>query len=143
MEYSINLPENLNNIQNFKTLLERYKDYKSCIRDIKINNILGKKTLLDIDEIHPPIICGFDENLISIARAPLTIEKMYFKLDYNLNILEFKIKYSILRNESGKLIYDLQSSGYKFEIKPKVILDDINPQVVGFYLSTDANLISA
>ena len=46
MEYKIDLHSEINNIQNFKSLLEKYKDYDSCIRDIKISTLLGEKCLL-------------------------------------------------------------------------------------------------
>ncbi len=51
MEYKVILDPELNNIQNFKTLLCKYKDYESCIRDIKINTVLGDKCLFEIEDI--------------------------------------------------------------------------------------------
>ena len=48
MEYKIDLHSEINNIQNFKSLLEKYKDYDYCIRDIKISTLLGEKSLLQI-----------------------------------------------------------------------------------------------
>ena len=53
----VNLKEKYN-LECFKYLLEKYRDYKSIHREIKINSILGKKCQFDITDIYPPLLCN-------------------------------------------------------------------------------------
>lgn len=46
--------ENSYNLESLGTLLSKYRDFKSIYREIKINSLLNKKSLLEIDEINPP-----------------------------------------------------------------------------------------
>lgn len=143
MEYKIDLDEEINNIQNFKSLLERYKDYDSCIRDIKISTLLGDKCLFEIEEINPPLICDFSngsDTLVSLSTSAIIINKLSFKINTDLTILEFKLEYNILETKMGKLVTELQSLGIKLDILPKSIKMGLNNQlqVVGFYINNDS-----
>jgi len=141
MEYIINLHSEINNIQNFQSLLQRWKDYKSCLRDIKISTVLGQKCLYEIEDINPPLVCDFSNNtLTSINQSAISISKLSFKIDTDLTILELKIDYKVLDNtKMGKLVFELQNLGMPLTINPKDMKwgFDKSLQVVGFYIDNE------
>lgn len=142
MEYKIDLHSEINNIQNFKSLLEKYKDYDSCIRDIKISTLLGEKCLFEIEDINPQILCDFSDGtgtLTSIATSAISINKLSFKIDTDLSILELKADYKILETKMGKLVTELQSLGIKLDVRPKILKKglDNSLQIVGFYIDNE------
>lgn len=140
MEYIINLHSEINNIQNFQSLLQRWKDYKSCLRDIKISTVLGQKCLYEIEDINPPLVCDFSNNtLTSINQSAISISKLSFKIDTDLTILELKIDYKVLETKMGKLVFELQNLGIPLTINPKSMKwgFDKSLQVVGFYIDNE------
>ena len=142
MEYKIDLHSEINNIQNFKSLLEKYKDYDSCIRDIKISTLLGEKCLFEIEDINPQILCDLSDGtgtLTSIATSAISINKLSFKIDTDLSILELKADYKILETKMGKLVTELQSLGIKLDVRPKILKKglDNSLQIVGFYIDNE------
>jgi len=142
MDYTIDLHSEINNIGNFKSLLERYKDYDSCIRDIKISTLLGEKCLFEIEDINPPILCDFSDGsdtLISLTTSAVSINKLSFKINTDLSVLELKVDYKILNTKMGKLVNELQSLGIKLRINPKVLKWGLNDslQIVGFYIDNN------
>ena len=140
MEYIINLHSEINNIQNFQSLLQRWKDYKSCLRDIKISTVLGQKCLYEIEDINPPLVCDFSNNtLTSINQSAISISKLSFKIDTDLTILELKIDYKVLDTKMGKLVFELQNLGMPLTINPKDMKwgFDKSLQVVGFYIDNE------
>ena len=137
MEYKIDLHSEINNIQNFKSLLEKYKDYDSCIRDIKISTLLGEKCLFEIEDINPQILCDLSDGtgtLTSLSTSAISINKLSFKIDTDLSILELKADYKILETKMGKLVTELQSLGIKLDVRPNL---DNSLQIVGFYIDNE------
>ena len=123
-------------------MLERYKDYDSCIRDIKISTLLGEKCLFEIEDINPPILCDFSDGsdtLISLTTSAVSINKLSFKINTDLSVLELKVDYKILNTKMGKLVNELQSLGIKLRINPKVLKWGLNDslQIVGFYIDNN------
>jgi len=143
MEYKIDLHSEINNIQNFKSLLEKYKDYDSCIRDIKISTLLGEKCLFEIEDINPQILCDLSDGtgtLTSLSTSVISINKLSFKIDTDLSILELKVDYKILETKMGKLVTELQILGIKLDVVPKILkmgLDN-SVQIVGFYIDNES-----
>jgi len=142
MEYKIDLHSEINNIQNFKSLLEKYKDYDSCIRDIKISTLLGEKCLFEIEDINPQILCDLSDGtgtLTSLSTSAISINKLSFKIDTDLSILELKADYKILETKMGKLVTELQSLGIKLDVRPKILKKglDNSLQIVGFYIDNE------
>jgi len=144
MEYTINLHTEINNIQNFQSVLEKWKDYKSCIRDIKINTVLGQKCLYEIEDTNFPLLCDFSNNhdnlwIMNLSQTAISISKMSFKIDTDLTILELKIDYKVLDTKMGKLVFELQNHGIPLTINPKVMKWGLNKssQVVGFYIDNE------
>jgi len=143
MEYKIDLHSEINNIQNFKSLLEKYKDYDSCIRDIKISTLIGEKCLFEIEDINPQILCDLSDGtgtLTSLSTSVISINKLSFKIDTDLSILELKVDYKILETKMGKLVTELQILGIKLDVVPKILkmgLDN-SVQIVGFYIDNES-----
>jgi len=139
MRYKVQLGNQINKIDNFQLLLEKYKDYKSCIRDIKINTILGKKCLFEVENMSPPIYCDFKSNSeVSLQNLAIKIEKISFIIDSNLEIEDLEICYQVLETKMGKLVNELQSYGIELKINPKIMSYGWrnNTQVEGFYIET-------
>lgn len=100
--------ENSYNLESLGTLLSKYRDFKSIYREIKINSLLNKKSLLEIDEINPPILSGFKSEsnnngfwVQDIKNSSFAIKSMNIILDINLEILEINIEISILETPNG------------------------------------------
>ena len=89
--HPIRIDPNLNKIQNFEYLLKDFKDYKSCIREIKINTLFGEKCLFKLLDIKPSIHCYGKDIEISISG-------LSFKIDSNLKILEMKADINIVKD---------------------------------------------
>jgi hypothetical protein len=96
------------NLESLGTLLSKYRDFKSIYREIKINSLLNKKSLLEIDEINPPILCGFKSEsdnsgfwVQDIKNSSFVIKSMNIILDSNLEIFEISLEISILETPSG------------------------------------------
>ena len=72
MEYIVDLNTHINKLENFQILLEKWGDYKSCIRDIKINQILFMYCLRL--EGTAPSLFGWKPNVLLIYyNRPATI----------------------------------------------------------------------
>lgn len=131
--HPIRIDPNLNKIQNFRYLLEKYKDYKSCIREIKINTLFGKKCLLEVLDIKPGIKCFGKDIEISISG-------LSFKIDNDLKILEMKANIHIIKDYR---LYNIDPIVGEIIISPNysqseivdIRVDDIK-QVSGFRIST-------
>jgi hypothetical protein len=149
MELKINLESEINNINNFKYLLSKYKDFDACIRDIKISTLLGEKCLFEIEDINPPLICEFKDSgryndFTSLNQCAALIDKLSFKIDTDLTIFELKINYKIIDNKMGKLINEIQSLGIKLQILPLLSpgknINGSLEQVSGFYIQKPETL---
>lgn len=137
MELKIDLHSEINNIQNFKYLFEKHRDYDACIRDIKISTLLGQKCLFEIEDIS--LFCDISDGsstLSSLSKSAILINKISFKINTDLTILELKVDYRVLNTKMGKLVKELQSFGIQLEINPKVLKFGIDNslQVMGFYI---------
>lgn len=140
MEYIVHLNSDINNLLNFEHLLSRWKEFKICLRDIKINSILGQKCLYEVEDLPTPLICDFsNNNSVSLNDASITISKLSFKIDTDLTILELKLTYRVLDTKMGKLVSELQNLGIPLTISPKLSKFGTNQsvQVVGFYINNE------
>lgn len=102
--YRIEVTDDIKRLECFEFLLKKYKDYKSCLRDIKINTVLGNKCILNIDEIKPEILCNVKVPDVDLYSTALTINKMSFVIDSNLIISSLKINYEVHGDYKGKKI---------------------------------------
>jgi len=133
MKFSV-VFENTPNIESFKYLLERYKSYKSCLRDLKINSVLGKKSIFEIVDINPHIFCGFDNTVnLGINKCAFGILSLYFTLNDNLDVLNLLIEIEIYKTPMGEVLSKLIEV---IEIHP--IYESSN-HILGFYAKSKEN----
>jgi hypothetical protein len=136
----VNLKEKYN-LECFKHLLEKYRNYKSIYREIKINSILGRKCQFDITEINPPLLCELgipDENISTITNiknVAFRINEISFIIDGELKVNELILNIEILETTNGKLLKNLLESEIDLLIRP-IIKSNF---IVGFYASTEYN----
>ena len=134
MDYQIEITEDISGIESFERILNRYKDFKSCIRDIKINTLLGQKCLFEIEDITSLYMDISPSRDTSLNNSCAIVKKMSFKIDNNMKILSLIISYEILKTKMGKLILELKEQGIQINIKPKLLKPTDISQVLGFYI---------
>jgi len=105
--------ENLHNLECFRNILDKYRDYKSIYRELKINSVLGNKSELEINDIIPPIM-GFMEYNSStftnnLNNLTFIINSMIFVIDKDLNVIKISLDIKILENFSNILTEKTQS----------------------------------
>ncbi len=134
MDCQIEITENISGIESFERILSKYKDYKSCIRDIKINTILGQKCLFEIEDITSLYMDISPSRDTSLNNSCAIVKKLSFKIDHNMKISSLVISYDILKTKMGKLISELKEQGIPINIKPKLLEPTDTSQVLGFYI---------
>jgi hypothetical protein len=146
----VNLREKYN-LESFKHLLEKYRDYKSIYREIKINSILGKKCQFDITEINPPLLCELgisNENIstTNLKNVAFRINEISFIIDGDLEVIELILNIEILETPNGKLLESLINSGIALQINPKIMEWGAIPTkqleqkfIIGFYANYEFN----
>jgi len=104
--------ENFHNLECFKSILEKYRDYKSFHRELKINSLLGNKSQFDINDINPPLMCGLEDDSSSFGTFRLkdsafSINSMSFIVDKDLNVVNISLDIKILETQNGKILLSL------------------------------------
>jgi len=104
--------ENFHNLECFRSILEKYRDYKSFYRELKINSLLGNKSQFDITDINPPLICGFEDDTssfrtFSLQDSAFNIDSMSFIVDKDLNVINISLDIKILETPKGKILLEL------------------------------------
>jgi hypothetical protein len=133
------------NLKCFKYLLEKYRDYKSIYREIRINSILGKKCQFDITEINPPLLCELgicDENIstTNLKNVAFRINEISFIIDNNLEVNELILNIEILETPNGKLLKSLINSGIDLQINPRIMGVKVKQKfIIGFYAYHEYN----
>jgi hypothetical protein len=141
MKVKVNLVESLP-LDCFKGLLQKYRDFISCYRELKINSITGKKSQFEITELNPPIICGFEKEenysfgVFPISRSCFTITSIDMVVNDSLDVVDIYLEINILNTERGKLLSEILEDvefrtckSYKYE---KV------HEVYGFYATSSS-----
>ena len=93
--------ENFHNLECFRNILEKYRDYKSFYRELKINSLLGNKSQFDIDDINPPLVCGFENDtssfrVFSLKDSAFFVNSMSFVVDKDINVIKISLDIKIL-----------------------------------------------
>jgi hypothetical protein len=137
--------ENFHNLECFRNILEKYRDYKSFYRELKINSLLGNKSQFDIDDIDPPIICGFEEDQLSFGTFRLkdsafSVESMSFIVDKDLNVIKIDLNINMLETINGKTLLNLLKIGHliDFRIVTSHYMDHY--EIVGFQACSKSKL---
>ena len=104
--------ENYYNLESFKKILEKYRDYKSFYRELKINSLLGNKSQFDIEEIYPPIIGGFEDSTVfqstfRLKESAFSINSMSFIVDKDLKVINISLDIKLLETPNGKILKEI------------------------------------
>lgn len=136
---NVNLKEKYN-LECFKHLLEKYRDYKSIYREIKINSILGKKCQFDITDIYPPLLCNLGtDNHSSNVLITTDLKSVAFKINEitliinsDLEVENIMVDIEILETLNGKILESL----IELAVINPVVMQSIDEYfIVGFYAS--------
>jgi hypothetical protein len=142
MEITVKLDEFLP-LDDFKKLLEKYRDFRSCYRELKINSITGKKSQFEICELNPPIICGLEEQQLPteeinfrLKDSAFSIMSMLFIVDHNLYVTKINLQINILNTPCGKILLNLLEIGHTVDFRVvKLNFSDIQ-EITGFQACT-------
>ena len=126
------------NLECFKHLLEKYSDYKSIYREIKINSILGKKCQFEITDIVPPLLCnlGTDNHssntllTTNLKNIAFKINEMTLIVNSDLEVENIMIDIKILETPNGKILENLIDL---VVINPVIMKSTSEYFIVGFY----------
>ena len=132
-EYTIT---NINNISDYDPLLSKYSNYKSFLRDIKLNTFFNKKSQLTIDEIKPPIICGFKEKVsnsgyFDLKNSVIIIRYISIIIDKNLLTEKTIVKFEILDTPNGDFLKNIINNNLNYKILPNIF----DNKIYGFYIT--------
>jgi hypothetical protein len=102
------------NLECLNNLLEKYRDFKSIYREIKINSVLNTKSLLEIDQLYPPILGGFKNEesdngfwINDIRNSSFSIEKMMITIDNSMEISNIDLEINIIDSKIGKSMLEM------------------------------------
>lgn len=139
--------ENFHNLECFKNILEKYRDYKSFYREIKINSLLGNKSQFDITDMNPPLICGLDtissdEYSFRLKDSTFSINSMSFVVDKDLNVIKINLDINILETPNGKILLNLLEIGHTIDFRV-VILHSYNYYEINGFQACSKSKLSA
>jgi hypothetical protein len=114
--------ENFHNLECFRNILEKYRDYKSFYRELKINSLLGNKSQFDIDDINPPLICGFEDDTssfrnFSLKDSAFSVNSMSFVVDKDINVTKITLDIKILETSKGKILLSILEIGHSIDFR--------------------------
>lgn len=138
MKYEVKLQSDIQKLTCFEYIFNKYQGYQSCIREIRINTILGKKCEFLIDKINPPLLCNYIESIDEILNLERNINKLIlinsisFIIDDNLNINKLYLEFDYIEDDIQKLL-----TNNIIEILPKVT--NYKNQIIGFYINPIPN----
>jgi hypothetical protein len=136
--------ENTFNLESFKKILEKYSNYKSFYRELKINSLLGKKSQFDIQDIKPVIFGGFEDDKINattfrIKESAFSISSISFVVDKYLNVNKISLDIEILQTTHGEILSKLINF---VDFRPEVIYYKEYYEVIGFVACNNSKLVS-
>ena len=118
--------ENFHNLECFRNILEKYRDYKAFYRELKINSLLGNKSQFDIDDINPPLVCGFENDtssfrVFSLKDSAFFVNSMSFVVDKDINVIKISLDIKILETPKGKILLDLLEIGHTIDFRVVIL----------------------
>ena len=114
--------ENFHNLECFRNILEKYRDYNAFYRELKINSLLGNKSQFDIDDINPPLICGFEDDtssfrVFSLKDSTFSVNSMSFVVDKDINVTKLTLDIKILETPKGKMLLNILEIGHSIDFR--------------------------
>jgi len=128
-------------IREFEKMLDIYSSYKGCLRTLKLNSILGKKSKFTIEEMNPRMTIDLNNsNGNSILTSSdyqtssvFTIKNLSFIISDDLYVDEIELKYDIINKELLNRVIE-NSNDIKISLKVSYNGLTKEQQVAGFYL---------
>jgi hypothetical protein len=139
--------ENFHNLECFKNILEKYRDYKSFYRELKINSLLGNKSQFDIDDINPPLICGFEDDtssfrVFSLKDSAFFVNSMSFVVDKDINVIKISLDIKILESPKGKILLNILEIGHSIDFRVVTLNYVDYYEITGFQACSRTKLAS-
>lgn len=110
MQYHLQIDDSNNNFTEFEKYIRQFRPGKDFLREIKLNSLLGKKSLITLEDMKtsmgsPYYIDCNDDNDILLGDAIATIESIEVIVNSELKIESLKVNVKFLENEKG-MIYE-------------------------------------
>jgi endonuclease IV len=110
MQYHLQIDNTNNDFTEFEKYMRQFRPGKDFLREIKLNSLLGKKSLITLEDMKtsmgsPYYIDCNDDNDILLGDAIATIKSIEVIVDSELKIESLKANVKFLGNEKG-MIYE-------------------------------------
>ena len=110
MQYHLQIDNTNNDFTEFEKYMRQFRPGKDFLREIKLNSLLGKKSLITLEDMKTSIGSPYyidcnDDNDILLGDAIATIKSIEVIVDSELKIESLKANVKFLGNEKG-MIYE-------------------------------------
>jgi len=110
MQYHLQIDNTNNDFTEFEKYMRQFRPGKDFLREIKLNSLLGKKSLITLEDMKTSIGSPYyidcnDDNDILLGDAIATIKSIEVIVDSELKIESLKVNVKFLGNEKG-MIYE-------------------------------------
>ena len=115
MQYHLQIDDSNNDFTEFEKYIRQFRPGKDFLREIKLNSLLGKKSLITLEDMKtsmgsPYYIDCNDDNDILLGDAIATIESIEVIVNSELKIESLKVNVKFLENEKGKIYEKLKNN---------------------------------
>lgn len=115
MEYHLQIDDTNNDFTDFEKYMRQFRPGKDFLREIKLNSLLGKKSLITLEDMKtsmgsPYYIDCNDDNDILLGDAIATIKSIEVIVDSELKIESLKVNVKFLENEKGKIYEKIKNN---------------------------------
>lgn len=115
MQYHLQIDDTNNDFTEFEKYIRQFRPGKDFLREIKLNSLLGKKSLITLEDMKtslgsPYYIDCNDDNDILLGDAIATIESIEVIVNSELKIESLKVNVKFLENEKGKIYEKLKNN---------------------------------
>lgn len=115
MQYHLQIDDTNNDFTEFEKYMRQFRPGKDFLREIKLNSLLGKKSLITLEDMKtsmgsPYYIDCNDDNDILLGDAIATMKSIEVIVDSELKIESLKVNVKFLDNEKGKIYEKLKNN---------------------------------
>jgi hypothetical protein len=115
MQYHLQIDDTNNDFTEFEKYMRQFRPDKDFLREIKLNSLLGKKSLITLEDMKtsmgsPYYIDCNDDNDILLGDAIATMKSIEVIVNSELKIESLKVNVKFLENEKGKIYEKLKNN---------------------------------
>ena len=115
MQYHLQIDDSNNDFTEFEKYIRQFRPGKDFLREIKLNSLLGKKSLITLEDMKtslgsPYYIDCNDDNDILLGDAIATMKSIEVIVDSELKIESLKVNVKFLENEKGKIYEKMKNN---------------------------------